>query len=403
MILHVDGDAFFASCEVARDPRLRGRPVVVGGLRGIAVALTYEAKARGVVRGMPMFQIRQLCPDVVVLPGDYELYSLMAKRMYAIVRRFAGAVEEYSIDECFADVTNSRTTQCPTYTELGAAVKRDLEGETGVSFSVGVAPTKVLSKIASKFRKPSGMVSIDMHTRAEYLAQTAVGKLWGVGRATTGTLMQQGITTALQLANQTDWWVARQHKPLRFMHAELNGVSVYPVVDVSADLKSTASTRTFRPPSSDRAFLRAQLSHNIEEACTRARTNELVSSYAYCFLKSQDFQYRRFEVPLPRTNAQGEVASAVLPLFERAFVPGIMYRATGITLAELSSARVTQGNLFDNGSAHDARVGAMHAYDDVRERFGKGSIFLASSMLARKHFNIKTVNNLQVPDLGECT
>ena len=100
-ILHIDGDAFFASCEQSRRPQLQGRPVVTGKERGIAASMSYEAKARGVTRGMRLAEIRKLCPEAVILPSDYETYSLLSKRFFAIVRRYTPDVEEYSIDECF--------------------------------------------------------------------------------------------------------------------------------------------------------------------------------------------------------------------------------------------------------------------------------------------------------------
>jgi len=107
-ILHIDGDAFFASCEQANNRKLRGKPVVTGKERGIAASLSYEAKARGVTRGMRISDIKRVCPEVVLLPSDYETYSLLSKRFFAIVRRFTPEVEEYSIDECFADLTLQR-------------------------------------------------------------------------------------------------------------------------------------------------------------------------------------------------------------------------------------------------------------------------------------------------------
>lgn len=103
-ILHIDGDSFFASCEVAKNPTLRGKPVITGKERGIVSAATYEAKARGVTRGMRLSEVRTVCPDAIILPSDYETYSIFSYRMYEIVRRYTPAVEEYSIDECFADL-----------------------------------------------------------------------------------------------------------------------------------------------------------------------------------------------------------------------------------------------------------------------------------------------------------
>src|SRR5882757_3199255 len=109
-ILHIDGDSFFAACEVAKNPKLRGRPVITGRERGIVSACTYEAKARGVKRGVSLSEALKACPDAIVLPSDYETYSLFSNRVYEIVRRYTPAVEEYSIDECFADLTGLRRT-----------------------------------------------------------------------------------------------------------------------------------------------------------------------------------------------------------------------------------------------------------------------------------------------------
>src|SRR6266550_3267203 len=107
-ILHVDGDSFFAACEIARDPRLKGKPVVTGKERGIVSACTYDLKARGIKRGMTLVEVRKIAPDAIILPSDYETYSLFSNRMYEIVRRYTPTVEEYSIDECFADLTGMR-------------------------------------------------------------------------------------------------------------------------------------------------------------------------------------------------------------------------------------------------------------------------------------------------------
>src|SRR5574343_301061 len=105
VILHIDGDAFFVGCEIAKNPKLRGLPVVTGEERGIVSALSYEATALGVIRGMPIFRIKKEFPQVIILPGDYRSYAIYSKKMFDIVRRYIDIVEEYSIDECFGDLT----------------------------------------------------------------------------------------------------------------------------------------------------------------------------------------------------------------------------------------------------------------------------------------------------------
>jgi DNA polymerase-4 len=159
-ILHIDGDAFFASCEQSRAPELRGKPVVTGKERGIAASMSYEAKAKGVTRGMRLFEIKKLCPDAVILPSDYETYSLLSQRMFAIVRRYTPDVEEYSIDECFADLTGLRRPLRMSYEDMAHQIKNDLDAELGFTFSVGLGPNKVIAKIGSKWQKPSGLTVI---------------------------------------------------------------------------------------------------------------------------------------------------------------------------------------------------------------------------------------------------
>lgn len=391
-IVHVDGDAFFASCEVARDPSLKGRPVVVGGLRGIAVALTYEAKARGVVRGMPVFQIKKLCPDVVVLPGDYDLYAAYAQRMYRIVKRHSLCVEEYSIDECFADVTGAVDPEV-----VAREIKHDLELDLGVTFSVGLATTKVLAKVASKHSKPAGLVFIPKGVEDYFLEKLTVGKVWGIGPQTASKLNRQGIMTALQFKNMPAWKLHEEFaKPHRELWRELRGESVFVVdPDSHADQKSVASTRTFRPPTKDRARVRAELAKNVETASARAREKGLTSRHLYCFLKSQDFQYRRFEVALvQRTSSSSEILRAVIPQFETEFREGIVYRATGITLADLAPRNAVQHDLF---SVHESEEKSACVWETV-DALG-GSVFLAASMGARKRPQF--TDTLGLPYLGE--
>lgn len=382
-IVHVDGDAFFASCEVARDPSLKGKPVIVGGIRGIAVALTYEAKARGVVRGMPVFQILKLCPDAVILPGDYDLYAAYAQRMYRIVKRHSACVEEYSIDECFADITGE-----PDPEAVARTIKHELETELGVTFSVGLATTKVLAKVASKHNKPSGLVCIPHHSERPYLTSLAVGKVWGIGPATARKLQSLGVRTALEFCDMPEWQLNEQFaKPHRALWLELRGVSVLDVDSEShTDQQSIASTRTFRPPTKDRERVWAELVKNIETACRRAREKGYVSGHVHCFLKSQEFQYRRFECALVgRTDTPSTIASVVRPLFEQAFARGVAYRATGITLASLTPKSVVQTDLFSQHERAKEVDAVWSTVDAMGARFGRDAVFLAASMGARVH------------------
>src|SRR5215470_12386510 len=205
-IVHIDGDAFFASCEQSRRPKLQGRPVVTGKERGIVASMSYEAKARGVTRGMRISDIRKVCPDAVILPSDYETYSLLSKRFFAIVRRYTPDVEEYSIDECFADLTGLRRPLRMSYLKIAERMKKALDTELGFTFSVGLAPNKVVAKIGSKWEKPSGLTAIPVGELPRYLTTLPVEKVWGIGPNTTALLRQHGIQTAFEFAQRPEAW-----------------------------------------------------------------------------------------------------------------------------------------------------------------------------------------------------
>src|SRR2546428_3546559 len=196
-LLHIDADAFFAACEQAVNPTLKGKPVVTGKERGIASAVSYEAKARGVQRGMTIRDIKALCPDAIHLPSDYETYCLFSQRMFAIVRRYTPDVEEYSIDECFCDLTGLRRPLRMSYETMAAHIKAALEHDLGLTFAVGLAPTKVVAKLASKWQKPAGLTVISGNDLHRYLAKVPIGNGWGIGQQTTAHLTPFGLAPSL--------------------------------------------------------------------------------------------------------------------------------------------------------------------------------------------------------------
>jgi DNA polymerase-4/DNA polymerase V len=348
-ILHIDGDAFFASCEQAGNPKLKGKPVVTGKERGIAASMSYEAKARGVVRGMRIRDILKVCPEVVLLPSDYETYSLLSKRFYAIVRRFTSEVEEYSIDELFADITGYRRLYRGSYEQIAARIKQTLDRELGFTFSVGLAPNKVLAKVGSKWKKPSGLTAIPGRDIHLYLAQLPVEKLWGVGHNTAAFLQKHGIRTSLEYAHASEQWVrANLTKPFYQIWQELNGQHVMQLdTKEKVSYASIQKMKTFTPPSSDGAFLFAQLSKNIENACIKARRYTLAAKSAVIFVRTQDFRDQGLEVRFSQTtNFPTDIIAAVRPLFAELLRPGLRYRSTGVVLEGLAEVQRGQLDLF---------------------------------------------------------
>lgn len=384
-ILHFDGDSFFASVEQAKDWRLRGKPVVTGGERGAATSLSIEAKARGLHRAMPIQEIRRLCPDAIVVAGDYTAYSIYAHRMYAIAREFTPLVEDYSIDECFADITGLHD-ETRSYEDIARAIKDRLESALGITFGVGLAPTKTLAKIASKRHKPAGFTALPQEAREAVLRDTPIQSVWGLGGAFSARLRALGVHTAYEYTQKSSAWLSEHEfvKPARATWLELRG---YPVLTLhtteAAKPKSVMKTRTFAPPSTDRALIFAQLSKNVEAACAKVRRAGMHARGLSFYLKTQEFTYHSVSLDLPMPTSSPRV---LLPLidsyFNRVYAPGILYRATGVTLRELVLDTALTPDLFGVHASRVRERRALAAQDAINRRHGRHTIVLASSLRA---------------------
>lgn len=385
-IIHVDGDSFFASVEVAKNPSLRGKPVITGKERGIVSACTYEAKRRGVIRGTKLSDALKMCPDAIVLPSDYETYSIFSERMYEIVRRYTPAVEEYSIDECFADLTGMRRVNRMNYRDMAHSIREELRVELGMTFSLGLSCTKVLAKIGSKWRKPDGFTVIPLSDAPNYLKKTPVANIWGIGANTGAFLNKHSIYTAHDFVQKDEAWVKNTvAKPYYEIWRELRGDIMYELAtEKKESYQSISKTKTFTPPSRDEKFVYSQLSKNVENACIKARRWNLASPHVFFFLKTQDFKYHGFEIKLPyATNIPQDILREISRFFPEVFKKGGLYRASGITLTRLSQGG-EQLDLFGKVQESEAKRLVFESVDEISERYGKHAVFLGSSFQAMK-------------------
>jgi DNA polymerase-4/DNA polymerase V len=385
-ILHVDADAFFASCEQAIHPELRGKPVITGKERGIVAAASYEAKAKGIKRGMRLFEVRKICPDAVMLPSDYETYSLFSLRMFEILRRFSPVVEEYSIDEAFVDLTGLRRSFHGSYGLIAQKMRETIEKELGITASIGVSLSKVLAKIGSKHNKPNGLTLIPGREIHLYLDKLPVEKVWGIGPNTAAFLGKFGIATALQYARKDENFIHKHMtKPQKEIWHELNGRSVYPVTTESKDsYQSISKTKTFTPPSHDETFVFAQLSKNLENACIKARRYKLAATRLIVFLRKQDFTDSGVEIKLSSPTAYPvNLFSALREGFNCIYSPREDFRQTGVFLAGLVSEDNIQYTLFDDVTKIEKLAKIYGSVDKLSEKFGKHMIQHASSLPAK--------------------
>ncbi len=398
VILHVDGDSFFASCEVARNPQLAGKPVVTGEERGIVSAATYAAKKLGITRAMPLYKVRRDFPQVVVLSSDYEYYSLMGHRMYDIVRRYTPLVEEYGIDECFGDLTGLETLHGMTAAATALRIKEELHRELNMTFSLGVGPTKVLAKIGSNWKKPDNFTYIDSANSRTYLEATPVRRVWGIGYRTAAKLEGLGILTAQEFADKDEDWVrANFTKPLIELWHELNSRSIFELDVVGDDQQqSIQCTRTRTPPTTDPTILFSELSKNIEHACRQARGLGLKARSISFFLKTQSFRYQGANLALASaTSTPQDLLKRIQPSFLSTFRPRTLYRATGVTLHGLTPDSSVQLDIFDGKRKKDLERLFM-SIDTLDAKFGRHTLYLGSSAKALARERRETPGNNQL-------
>lgn len=382
-ILHIDADAFFASCEQAVHPELKGRPVVTGKERGIVAAASYEAKAQGVKRGMRLFEVRQVCKDAVILPSDYETYSLFSMRMFEILRRFSPDVEEYSIDEAFVDLTGLRRSFHGSYGMIADKIRHTVENELGITASVGISLSKVLAKIGSKHNKPNGCTVIPGRDIHLYLERLSVGSIWGIGPNTAAFLNKHGIKTALEFAAKDEQFITRNlSKPYQAIWNELNGRSVFPVsVETKGSYQSISKAKTFTPPSCDETFIFAQMSKNLENACIKARRYKLAATRLIVFIRGQDF--RNYGVDIKVSPPSSYPYYLIGPLkegFTKIYRADTPYRQTGVVLAGLVPDDGARYTLFDDIPKIQKMANIYEAVDRLCGKYGKHTVHHASSL-----------------------
>lgn len=200
-ILHIDMDAFFAAVEEKRRPWLKGRPVIIGGggdptKRGVVSTASYEARKYGVHSAMPLRTAHRLCPEGIFLPVDYSEHSRVSRRIKAILLGLSCAMEDMGIDEAFLDISEVALPSA----EIAQRIKDDIRAETGLTCSIGIAPNKLLAKIASDYRKPDGLTIIEPDSIGQVLGPLPVRKLWGIGPKTEARLKEMKIATVADLA-----------------------------------------------------------------------------------------------------------------------------------------------------------------------------------------------------------
>jgi DNA polymerase-4/DNA polymerase V len=381
-IAHIDADAFFVACECALNPSLKGKSAVTGKERGIVTALSYEAKAKGIKRGMRIYQAKEICKDLIVLESNYGTYSLFSVSMFEILRRFSPQVDEYSIDEAFVDLTGLRRLFSSSYEEIAKKIQSTIMQELSLSVSIGVSLTKVLAKIASKKNKPYGICIIDGKSIEQNLQNLAIEDVWGIGPNTASLLIKFDIKTALDFANKPENFVKKYlSKPYYEIWQELRGESVLSVISTpKSTYKSISKAKSFVPTNNE-SFIYAHLTKNLENACAKARMFDLSAKKVIVCLRDNSFNTHCIKLKLSRPTAYPtDIIHFVKQAFNALYTKNTLYRQTAVVLNELTTHK--EFDLFDNVLKLEKTERLYNAIDEINKRFGKAKVCLASSAKA---------------------
>jgi DNA polymerase-4 len=371
-ILHADADAFFASVEQRDDPRLRGRPVIVG--LGVVLAASYEAKAHGVDTAMGGARARRLCPHAIVVEPRMSAYADASKALFGVFEDTTPLVEGLSIDEAFLDVRGMERLS-GTAVEIATRLRREVREQVGLPVTVGVARTKFLAKVASGVAKPDGLLVVPPDRELEFLHPLPVERLWGVGAVTAEKLRGRGITTVGEVAGLGETALVSMlgRATGRQLHALSHNRDPRPVRPRQRR-GSIGSQRAFgrapRPPGAVDADVIAL----VDRVTRRMRTAGRVGRTVVLRMRFDDFSRATRSHTLPKPTAETQVILTTLEGLLATARPMIERRGltlVGLSVANLDDDRAVQLTFpFERHScsALDA------ALDDIRTRFGNAAV-----------------------------
>jgi DNA polymerase V len=385
----IDGNNFFASCERVFSPKLDGKPIVVlSNNDGCVIARSNEAKALGIPMGEPFFKVKQLCTkhDIKIFSSNFELYGDMSDRMMKILEELCPSIEIYSVDEAFLDLTEFRDDDLKKY---GLKIRHTVKKWTGLPTSIGIAPTKVLAKVANHIAKKKtkeGVFVLNQDDlRKEILSQFDVQEIWGIGYQSAEKLRKMGIGTALQFAEQDTTWIKKHFSVIgqRIQH-ELQGISCLGMEEIDSK-KNIQSTRSFGKRITELSHLEEAIAGHVSYACEKLRAQHSYASAVYVYIRTNRFnpnvpKYHQgacsaFDVP---THHTGKIITRALQLLRKIYRKGYAYHKAGITLLNLIDANQVEYDFFHE--THNPKTDLlMSTIDHLNAKTGKESIFFGST------------------------
>ena len=382
-ILHMDMDAFFASVEQLDNPALRGQCVIVGGKsqRGVVAAASYEARRYGIHSAMPIFQAKQRCPQVLIVPPRRRRYVEMSHKVMDILRGFSPLVEPVSIDEAFVDISgcNRLHGSCE---EIAKAIKHAIHSRTELTCSVGVAPIKFLAKIASDLNKPDGLTIIEPARVQSFIDTLPIRKVPGVGRRTMEILSDIGIETLGQINGLPDTLLAKKlskfGRRLRLLAAGCDDTNVVP----QRDTKSVSTETTLSEDTRDRKILAPFLLKQSQSVARQLRHIKMRARTVTLILKTADFQRHSRSLTLESASQSSDTIyqTALTLLNDYPLRQPVRLVGVGASSLQPETKPVQMGLFSDDKRVQDCKWEKVdQALDALTDRFGVHTVTRGSN------------------------
>ncbi len=390
IIIHLDMDAFFAAVEELDRPGLRGRPVVVGADpkggrgRGVVSTCSYAARRYGIHSAQPISEAYRRCPHAVFLPVRGGRYSEVSRQIREILEEFTPHIEPVSIDEAFLDVSGAAHLFGGKY-ELPVRIKRSVRKKTGLTASLGVAPNKMLAKIASDLDKPDGLVIVEDDEIETFLHPLPVDKLWGVGPKTEAVLASMGLRSVGDVARTPlRTMQERLGEHGRHLHRLALGIDHRPVKNVG-EIKSIGHEHTFDEDTGDGKLIENKIMFLCEKVAFRLRKSGLKARAVSTKIRLDDFQTRtRSSSPDEPVGSAHEIFAAALANLKRLDRHGRKVRLVGVTATMLERNAAVQTGLFDrdagNRSAREKWERLERTVSEIQAKHGAGALKRGSSI-----------------------
>ena len=384
-VIHLDLDSFFVAVEVKKNPKLKGKPLIVGGSsrRGVVAACSYETRRFGVHSAMPMYLALQLCPDAMVISGDMEAYSQASHEVTEIIADHAPSFEKSSIDEFYIDASglDKYFGAFKWAKELRARVIKD----THLPISLGMSSNKLVSKVATGEFKPNAERSIPHGTEKEFLGPLAVEKIPMIGKQTASFLYDMGVRTVETLREMpVEFLVSAFGKNGISLWNKANGIDNSPVVPYS-EQKSISTESTFDSDTIDVVKLKSILIAMVEKVAFSLREQKKLTSCVTVKIRYANFDTETKQIKIPYTSSDHVLLKVVHELFDKLYNRRMLIRLVGVRLSNLVHGS-HQIDLF-NDTSED--INLYQAIDFIKHKHGVEKLMRANTIEVNKRVRME--------------